>query len=141
MVIASALCCASSVCCNALCCGLKSCGLPAKTYPKATYVVLDVLFMVGSIIAMVICKPLFEKFEWECNESSGGGTDCIGVSMIIRASFSLTMLHLLILIFICPRVQCSSFFHDGLWCLKGLMLIGIYVGSFWLSNEFFEAWA
>ena len=140
--LCSALCCASTACCNSVCCGLRKCGIPAKNFPKVTYLVNDVFFMVFSVILMYALRPAFEEYDWlECNEKSGGGFDCLGMSVIFRASFSLFMFHLLIIICLIPRVSCSQAIHDGMWTLKFLLTFAIFVATFWLPNEFFSGWA
>ena len=94
----------STACCNSVCCGLKRCGIPAKNFPKVAYLVNDVFFMVFSVILMYALRPAFEEYDWlECNAASGGSFDCLGMSVIFRASFALFMFHLFIIICLIPR--------------------------------------
>jgi len=98
--------------------------------------------MILAIVLMYIFRPLIKEKEWlECTESSGGGTDCFGISIILRASFTLAMYHFLILIILCPRIACSAAFHDGLWILKNIIMMAVFIASFWIPNDFFVFWS
>ena len=138
----SALCCFGSACCGCACKGLSACGVPAKNFPKAAYVVYDLLFMVIAVVLMYTFRPLFRDTDWlECNDASGGGHACFGTAAVLRASFVLFFYHILILLFLIPRGQCSSAVHDGFFTLKFLVIMAAYVATFWMSNEFFVGWA
>lgn len=88
-------------------------------------------------------QPLFEKYDYliECNEQSGGGSACFGTAAVLRMSFVLFLFHTLIIITLLPRLMCSSAIHDGFWCLKFLLVIGAYIGVFWIPNTFYYGWA
>ena len=138
----SALCCAGSACCNCCCRGLGSLGIPAKNYPKVAYLVTDVLFMVIAVLLMYTFRPLFRDNDWlECNEASGGGYECFGTAAVLRASFVLFLYHLSILVLLIPRGQCASIVHDSFFTIKFILLLGAYIGTFWMSNDFFVGWA
>ena len=130
------------MCCNCICKGLGACGVPAKNFPKVAYLITDMLFMTIAVLMLYTMKPLFEEYDWmECNDSSGGGDTCFGTAAVMRASFILFLYHILILIFLIPRAHCSSFIHDGFFGFKFILLIGGYIGSFWIHNDFFKGWA
>ena len=140
--VCSAICCFGSACCSCICKGLSACGVPAKNFPKVAYLITDILFMALSVIMLYTMKPLFEEYDWlECNDSSGGGDRCFGTAAVMRASFILFLYHILILIFLIPRAHCSSYIHDGFFAFKFLLIIGGYIGSFWIHNDFFKGWA
>jgi len=69
------------------------------------------------------------------------GSSCYGTSAVLRMSFTLTVLHVLILILISPRLACCSVIHDGIWPVKILFVIGLYIGSFWIPQNVFQYWA
>ena len=140
--LCSAVCCFGQCCCGCLCKGLSACGVPAKNFPKVAYLVTDLIFMAISVLVLYTMRPLFEEYDWmECNEDSGGGDHCLGTSAVMRASFILFLYHILILICLIPRAHCSSYIHDGFFLFKFLLIFGGYVGTFWISNDFFAGWA
>jgi hypothetical protein len=65
----------------------------------------------------------------------------VGISAVIRMSFVLFLFHLMVLIMISPRMTCSSAFHDGCWFFKFIFVIGVYIGAFFIPNEFYVVWA
>lgn len=135
------LCCSGASCCGACCVGFDKCGVPAKNFPKVTYVVTSILLMLVSVLLMYTLRYAAESWDWlNCAEVAGGGAECFGISAAFRASFTLVVYHVLILIFIFPRAACSSVLHDGFWFLKNLLMIGLYILSFWIPYQFFVTW-
>ena len=129
-------------CCSCLCKGLAALGVPAKAFPKVAYLISDLLFMLIAVLLMYSFKPMFEEFDWmECNDASGGGDSCFGTSAVLRASFILFLYHLFILLCLCPRGHCSSVIHDGFFTGKFILILGGYIGTFWIHNDFFAGWA
>jgi hypothetical protein len=96
------------------------------------------------IIALLIMKTLrygTEEFDWwECAEVSGGGSECFGISSGLRASFSLCMFHIIVLVAIFPRAACSSALHDGFWGVKYIILIAFYIVSYFIPYKFYDTW-
>ena len=147
------MCLAFAVCCQAICCmgrgfcdcccsGLKKCGLSAKTFPKVGFVVLDICFMIIAMILMYTLRPLFKDNDWlECNDASGGGYDCFGTAAALRASFTLFLFHTFILLIMIPRGNCAMHIHDGWFTAKFIVLLAVYILTFWIHNDFFKAWA
>lgn len=45
------------------------------------------------------------------------------------------------LITLLPRNMCSELFHQGCWLLKFLLVIGGFIGVFWIPNKFYYGWA
>ena len=138
----SALCCAGKACCDSCCAGLKQCGIPAKNFPRVAYVVQDTLLMIGALIIMFTLRPAADEISWlNCTKLAGGGSSCFGESTVLRASLSLFLTHLFVLLVICPRAQCSSAIHDGFWCIKIFLLIALFAATFWIPYQFFFTWA
>ena len=140
--IGSAACCAGELCCKTLCCLCSSCGISPKNFPRLTYALFDFFWVGISIVLMFTLQPLFEKYSTflHCNDESGGGASCFGTSAVLRMSFTLFLFHLFVLFTIIPRIQCSSAFHDGCWFFKFLLIIGVYIGVFWIPNDFYYGW-
>ena len=61
--------------------------------------------------------------------------NCFGPSTYIRVSFALLIFHLLTLIVIGLRNETVAMYNEGCWCLKMLMIAGIFIGSFWIDND------
>jgi hypothetical protein len=91
---------------------------------------------------MFLMQPIFEKYDFlYCNLESGGGDACFGTAAVLRMSFILFLFHAFMLLTLLPRSICSSLFHQGCWLLKFLMVIGGYIGVFWIPNKFYYGWA
>lgn len=52
-------------------------------------------------------------------------------------SFTLFVYHLLCLLFILPRLQCSKWCHDGWWPLKTILVIALFFGSHYIPVGFY----
>jgi serine incorporator 1/3 len=140
-IAGSPVCCGGKNFCNACCAGCDKLGIPAKNFPRVTYVIQALIFMITSVLMMIILGPLAEKYSWgNCELLSDSVDACFGQATVLRASFSLASFHFIMLIFLCPRAQCSSAIHDGFWPVKILLLIGIFISSFFIPYEFFVFW-
>ncbi len=60
---------------------------------------------------------------------------CYGASAFVRISFSLAIFHLIMLLIISARTRLVADFHDGCWCLKMLVVFGLFLVSFWIPND------
>ena len=141
-VLCQGLCCFGQGVCNCCCKGLKACGIAEKGWPKVAYVAQDMLFMIIAVVLMYTLRPLFRDQDMlECNDASGGGYDCFGTSAVLRASFVLFLYHIVILLLLIPRGDCSSAIHDGFFTAKGFLICAAYIGTFWIHNDFFIGWA
>lgn len=65
---------------------------------------------------------------------------CFGVSAVLRMSFTLFWFHLIMIIFISPRLGCSSIVHDGFWTLKIIFICALYIGVFFIPHNVFKIW-
>lgn len=66
---------------------------------------------------------------------------CIGLASVFRMTFALFIFHLITLLLILPRNGCAAVIHDGGWCFKILLVIGMYIGFMWIPTSFFFYWA
>lgn len=139
-----------------MCIGFEKMGVPAKNYPRIAYVFNSIFFM-GISVAILFTLQFAEKksdffqcddfYKSENSTSSSNSTSsdplsieglqnvaCGGQSAVLRMSFALAVYHLIILMSIIPRATCSMALHDGFWPVKGLLLVLIYIGSFFLPT-------
>jgi len=118
-------------------------GIQPKNFSKIAYVIFDLFWFGIAIALMFTIAPLFEKYDWlYCNEESGGGDSaCLGTAAVLRMSFVLFLFHLFVLLMLLPRGICSSIYHDSCWFCKFLIVIGGFIGVFWIPNSFYYGWA
>lgn len=76
----------------------------------------------------------------DCPETSGGTSACLGASAIVRMSFSLFCIHLLVFLLILARNSTVAAFHDGCWGTKFLLTLALFIGSMWISNDFMKGY-
>jgi len=69
------------------------------------------------------------------------GSACFGISAVLRMTFALFLIHVLIMFLILPRNSCAAVIHDGGWCCKFFLAIGLFIGFFWIPISFFSVWA
>ena len=137
----TACCCAGQACCSASCCICKACGVSPKNFPRVAYVLNSVFWICIAYVCIYTMGYIFDKVPWlECSDASGGKNACFGTSAIVRMSFSLLIFHVIILIALIPRMTCSAAFHDGCWCVKYLMTLGIFIVTFFIDNNFFRGY-
>ena len=98
--------------------------------------------MLISALLMITLRYTEEDFDWfGCSDPDKEGGDCFGILAGFRASFALFLFHVLILIMIFPRAACSSALHDGFWGIKFVILIAVYVLTYFIPYKFFSVWA
>ncbi len=64
----------------------------------------------------------------------------MGPSVLIRISFVLMCLHIIVFLIVCIRNTAAAIFHDGCWAIKFLFVLGLFIGSIWIPNWFFEGY-
>lgn len=114
-------------------------GVHAKNWPKVTYVTTDFIFMLLAFILQYVMKPIGDKY-FLCNFIKGVTDykeECFGITTIMRMSWALCMFHLLMLIIILPRIRCSQAFHDGIWPIKIILVIGFFMLAHAIPVEFY----
>lgn len=70
-----------------------------------------------------------------CPEQSGGDNACFNASGLVRISWSLAIFQFVIFCVTLMRNDTAAIIHDGWWCLKSLIVAGLFVGSMWIPNE------
>lgn len=133
------ICCTvGSACCNCLCWPFKALGATPSNYAKIGYAAFHVLFLLIALIFVIVVDGnsdwVQEKLGTDCI-TSGTSVDCFGPSTFVRMSFALALFHVLTLMIIAVRTKTVAEYHDGCWCFKMLLVIGAFIGSFWIEND------
>lgn len=69
------------------------------------------------------------------------GTACFGTAAVLRMTLSLFIFHIFIILLILPLNDCASVIHDAGWAIKILIIIGMFIGFFWVDITIFRLWA
>jgi hypothetical protein len=134
-----AVCCAGACCCGIMCKVCSLCGVQSKTFAKIGFVFFQLLWVIISIILLYTAKHLVNVLPhfMQCPGASGDGSACMGVSAIIRMSFTLACFHIVIFCIILARNTPAAVFHDGCWFTKSMMVLGFFIGMMWVPNWWF----
>lgn len=65
---------------------------------------------------------------------------CLGVSLIVRVSLALVLLHSLILIFLLPRTYCSKVVNEACFLLKLLMVLAGIIAFMFVDNQYMKVY-
>ena len=57
-----------------------------------------------------------------------------GASSVYNMTFTLFLFHLIIILMLLPKAECSRYIHDGGFCFKFILIVIIY-GIFFLADE------
>lgn len=63
--------------------------------------------------------------------------DCVGPSAIYRMSLSILCLFGLMLVVTLTRSRCAMIMNEGLFCIKYLLVLGLFIGFLWINNQVF----
>ena len=143
-VVADAVCCAGCTICKECCSCISSiCGATFKQQIKLTYLIIMVIAMVFALIVLYYASSILEPFDdyIYCSEQTGGKLACLGVSSVYRMSFSLAIVHFLILLACLTKSEFSKKVNEGCWCLKVLLIFVTWILFFFVSNSFFEGYS
>lgn len=103
-------------------------------------------FMGISVILTYILKSIQAKTEkygfkhCEFRSDSPTTADCSFIASPLRMSFALTLFHILILLILIPRARCCGAIHDGFWIIKVPIIIGTFIGAWFIKREVFVVW-
>lgn len=124
-----ALCCAGQMCCSCLCGLCQSNGVKKRNFSKIGYTVFQMIF-IGIATALMFHAESLLKFRLyrepmtRCPpELTLSKAECLGVSIVLRMSFTLFCFHLLMFVIVCSRNSVAAAFHDGCWLFKALLVI------------------
>ncbi|TNV87241.1 hypothetical protein FGO68_gene8497 [Halteria grandinella] len=117
-------------------------GVNSKNFAKVGYVCFQAFWVLISILLLFTARHLVDILPsfLQCPEESGGATACMGPSAIIRMSFVLACLHVLIFCVILARNTAASIFHDGCWGIKFLLVFSGFIATLWIDNGFFRGY-
>ena len=59
---------------------------------------------------------------------------------ILRMTLSITIFHFISLIIMLPRSNLSEVWHDGFWTIKFVIIIGLWILLFSISNQTLRIW-
>lgn len=101
------------------------------------------------VIQLIVCITLLFLVSWitpvlkfltifgiSCPNNA-----CIGVSVVYRMSFSLSVIHGFILLCLLCRNDFSRAINEGCGAFKILLLIGTFFGALFIPNGFFESFS
>lgn len=140
---ADALCCAGSSICSLACCCCKACfGTTFKEQVKLTYIMLNTVVMIMTVIALYYLQELYSSYVklFGCPIQSGGSDKCLGVSGVYRMSFTLCCMYFVLMFCMLFRGRFAKEANEGFWALKLMMIGGVFYGSLYIPNEFFEGY-
>lgn len=60
---------------------------------------------------------------------------CYGTSAFVRLSFALLIFHILMLLVTMVRTETAADIHDGCWCFKIILILGLFLSAFWIPDE------
>lgn len=138
--IGSAVCCAGRQCCNCLCWCCNHIGIDKRVFSRIGYIFIAAIFSAISILLLFTVKEALDWTGIDCPEEAGGGSVCMGVSAVFRMSFAQTLFHLLMFLICLTRTTIGSAFNDGCWLTKTLIILGFFILSMWIPNDFFIGW-
>jgi len=121
----------------------EKCGVANKNFSKIGYVFFQLSWMVFAIILMYTAKDLvgiFPKFM-QCDESTGGGSTCLGAQVLIRMSFVLACFHFVVFVVTLARNEMAALFHDGCWLVKNLSVFCFFIGCMFIPSDFFRGYS
>jgi len=125
----------------AQCCG-ATVGKSFKQQVRLAYVMFDAIFVGIAILLLYYLSKWLQPFALFISCPAGNeGLSCLGVSAIFRMSFALVALHVFILIFLFMRNGCSRSTNEDIWMFKIMLVVGVFIGSFFISNDFFAKYS
>lgn len=104
---------------------------------------MQMVFVIGTTISMFnsdffIEYGLYKDVMIDCpDDLELSDAECLGISMILRMSFSLFCFHFLLFLIVLLRNECAAAFHDGCWGTKYLIVIGFYIVQCFFGNAFY----
>ncbi len=115
------------------------CGSARKVYARVGYVLFSMVWILVSLIIMQYGAKYFILFSYflGCDRNVDSREVCLAISAVYRISFSLAALHL-VLFFLCLfKNELVAAINEGAWPLKFLAVLGTYLASFFIPNDFF----
>ncbi|XP_013378734.1 serine incorporator 5 [Lingula anatina] len=145
-----AACCCTQVAC---CCGSVACSLccaccPSINESTSTRIMYTLFYILGTLIAVLMLTPQIQEELVEnmpyFNETCmflNAGPNCrrlVGYMAVYRIGFAMTAFYLIFMVItfgVATSKSCRAGIHNGFWCFKLLIFIGIIIGSFFIKNN------
>ena len=123
-------------------------GATLKQQIRLSYVLFDTIFAILAIVIVYglstvltqsdnILRLLRDYVKCPADED----LQCLGISAVYRISLSLVIVHVFVLFWLLFRNSCSKNFNEGVWLVKILMVVGTFIGFFFVSNSVFEVYS
>ena len=140
-IATSAFCCAGEAFCNCICVPMKLIGVTAQNYSKLAYVCFQIFWILiaftvvlgGSWILRV--GPQAGLLCPNQSQEEGNTGACFSASGLVRMSWSLALFQIVILIVTIFKTDWAAVVHDGWWTVKFLLVVGLFISSFFIYNE------
>ena len=141
----SILCCAGNCLCQACnnICG-DSMKINPKLFSRIGYIVLSLASVGVSLLVLFFLPGILKPFSSfvHCPKNTGGAeTDCLGISNVYRMSLALVIMHIMVIFMSLCGNKCVKVVNQDCWSLKILIVIGLYISFFFISNSFFIVYA
>ena len=135
----SAACWIGATACQCLCSLFGLCGATKKVFSRIGYVMFMVLWIILSIIFLFYGHYIFKIPFIEDYVSCDTDNDaCIGVSAVLRTSFTLTLFHLLLFLVCLCGGDVVSALNEGAWPLKIIVVMAFFVLTLFMPTNFFK---
>jgi hypothetical protein len=144
--VTAAICCMGNCVCKAInnCCK-DTMKINPKLFSRIGFILLS-LFGVGiSLIVLFFAASIFKPFrKWiHCPDATNDedNFNCLGISSVYRMSFTLVILHVVIILLSFCGKRAAKVLNKDCWTFKFLLVFGVYISFFFVSNSFFSIYA
>jgi hypothetical protein len=135
-------------CCagNCLCHGINniledSKKINPKLFSRIGFIVLSFISVGFSLVILFFGASVLKPFNDFIHCPKDENFSCLGISSVYRMSLSLVILHLVVILFSLCSKNCAKVINKDCWTFKFLMVFGVYIGFFFISNSFFSIYA
>jgi len=105
---------------------------------RVTYIIIDFFLVLIGMLLIYYVAPYIDEFSWILSCPNGSNfEECLGIASVYRLSFALVFMHCFVLLMLCCRNDCSKSFNEGAWGFKIMLVVSIFIGSFWIDNNIF----
>ena len=135
------VCCIGTGCCIGCCFVCSKCGAIPRVFARIAYVCFALFWIVVSIIFLFYGNYIFSVFNGYLGCPKDSNLDsCIQISAVYRTSLTLAIFHLVLFLICLFKSKVSSAIHEGVWPIKFLVVIGIFIGTLFITNSFFKGY-
>ena len=127
--------------CQCLCSLFTVCGASPKIFSRIGYVLFAFLWIIFAVIFLFYGHYIFDlpfSGYLDCQEKDKQA--CIGISAVFRTSFTLVLFHLLLCLLCTCKGPLISKINEGAWPVKFVVVLIIFILSFFIPNGFFRGY-